>query len=139
MRLAGINLTKLDLEKKSDNFKELNVSSSIDITNLREAKADFLTSSEKLITMEFEYFIDYKENIASLKFYGNLAIIIEADKCKEILNLWKEKKLPEDFRLTVFNLILRKAAAKALQFEEEFNLPFHTPLPSFSSSEKKKE
>ena len=50
---------------------------------------------------------------------------------------WKDKKMPDDFRNTLFNLILRKASLKALQLEEEMNLPIHMQLPTLKIGEKK--
>jgi hypothetical protein len=73
-----------------------------------------------------------------LKFYGNLIISIESKESKEVLKQWKDKKLPEEFRLNIFNVILKKVSLKALQFEEELNLPPHIPLPSFKPSDKEK-
>jgi hypothetical protein len=138
MKLIGFNLTKIDLEKKSDNLKDLKVTTGIDISDLKEVKSDFFGSSEGLIAVKFEYTINYEKNIALLKFHGSLIISVESKQAKEALNQWKDKKLPEGFRLTIFNLILRKASLKALQFEEELNLPPHIPLPSFKPQEKKK-
>ena len=43
----------------------------------------------------------------------------------------EEKKIPEKFKEIIFNSIFRKCNLKALQFEEELNLPPHLPLPSF--------
>jgi hypothetical protein len=138
MRVIGFSFTKIDLEKKSDNIKDLKISTGINILEVKEAKSDFFNSSDEIIVIKFEYTIDYEKDIALLKFYGSLIISIEPKKAKEILKQWKDKKFPEEFRLSIFNIILRKSSLKALQFEEEFNLPPHIPLPSFKAEEKKK-
>lgn len=138
MKLIGFNFTKMNLEKKSDNMKDLKVSTGIDISEVQEAKSDFFSSSaEELIAVKFEYSINYEKDVATLKFFGSLIVSVESKQGKEILKQWKEKKLPEDFRLSVFNIILRKSSVRALQFEEELNLPPHIPLPSFRPEEKK--
>ena len=49
----------------------------------------------------------------------------------------KDKKMPENFRMTLFNLILRKSSLKALQLEEEMNLPTHIQLPTLKIGDKK--
>ena len=51
---------------------------------------------------------------------------------------WKDKEIPEEFRIAIFNIILRKASVRALQLEEELNLPYHMPFPSIKSQEEKK-
>ena len=137
MRLMGFNFTKMDSEKKSDNLKDLKITTGIDISDIKEAKSDFFKSSEEMIAIKFEYTINYEKDIAFLKFQGSLVISVESKKAKEILKQWKDKKIPEEFRLGIFNIILRKSSLKALQFEEEFNLPPHIALPSFRPAEKK--
>ncbi|GAG20549.1 unnamed protein product, partial [marine sediment metagenome] len=62
---------------------------------------------------------------------------------KDILKEWNDKKMSEDFRITLFNIILRKSNLKAIQLEDEMNLPIHIQLPSLKKedqvSEKKNE
>jgi hypothetical protein len=137
MKLVGFNFTKINLEKISDNLKDLKIRTDINISDIKETKSELLKSSDELVVVKFEYNINYEKNIAFLKFCGNLVISIESKKAKEILNQWKEKKIPEEFKLNIFNVILKKSSLKALQFEEELNLPSHIPLPSFRPPEKK--
>ena len=58
---------------------------------------------------------------------------------EEVIKQWKTKNIPEDFRVFLYNFILKKSNIKAFQFEEELNLPLHIPLPSVRKEEKKKE
>lgn len=133
MKLAGFNLTKINLEKKSNNLKEVKISTSIDVLDVKSVKSDLFKSQEGLLGINFEYIINYEKDIASLKFQGNMLISLGLKQADEVLDSWKGKKLPEDFRLAVFNLIFRKSSIKALKFEEELNLPPHIPFPSFKS------
>ena len=134
----GFNFTKLDLERKSGALKDIKINTDIDVLEITEAKSDFIKSSDQLIAVGFKYNINYEKDIASLKFLGNLIVSVDSKTAKEILKQWKDKKLPDDFRLNVFNIILKKSSLKAIQFEEELNLPSHIPLPSFRPAEKKK-
>lgn len=131
MKLIGFNFTKFDLEKKSDNLKDLKISTEINIIDIKESKSNFFNTSDTLILVKFEYIINYEKNIANLKFYGNLLISLGKEQVIEVLNQWNNKTLPVEFKVNLFNLILRKSSAKALQFEEDLNLPSHIPLPSF--------
>lgn len=137
MRLVGFNFRKINLEKKSDNLKDLRITTGIDISDLKEVKSDLFSSSGEIIAVQFEYTINYEKEIAVLKFYGSILVSIEAQQAKEVLKQWKDKKIPEEFRVSVFNMIFRKSSLKALQFEEELNLPPHIPFPSFKSANKK--
>jgi hypothetical protein len=138
MRLMGFSFTKLNLEKKSDDYKELKITTGIDITNLIEAKLDIFKSSENLLAVSFKYVINYEKDVASFNFEGSLIVSVDSKQFKEVLRQWKDKKLPEDFKLGIFNIILKKSSLKALQFEEEFSLPPHIPLPSFKAAENDK-
>jgi hypothetical protein len=138
MRIVGFNFTKMDLEKKSDNLKDLKVTTGIDILDLQEVKSDIFKSSDELVVVKFEYTITYEKDVAVLKFYGNIVVSVESKQAKDVLKQWKDKKVPDEFRLNIFNVILRKSSLRALQFEEEFNLPPHIPMPSFKQAEDKK-
>lgn len=137
MKIVGFNFTKMNLEKKSNNLKDLKVTTEMDILDIQEAKAEFLKSSEDLIAIKFEYTVNYEKDIALFKFNGGLVVSVESKQSKEILKQWKDKKVPEDFKLGIFNVILKKSSLKALQFEEEFGLPTHISMPFFKPFEKK--
>jgi hypothetical protein len=138
MKLIGFNLTKMNLEKKSDNFKGMKINSGIDILEIKEVNSPIFNSQDKILLIRFNQYVNYDQDIANLSFYGNLIISTGQGQVKEILNKWEDKKLPEDFKLIIFNLIFKKITLKALQMEEELNLPPHIPFPSFKQSEKKK-
>ncbi len=136
MKLLGITFFKLDLEKKADSFKDLKLSTKLNILGIQRASSKLLNDSEIPIKIKFEYELNYDKEIASLKFYGHLLVSLSLLESNEILNKWEEKKIPEKFKSSIFNLIFKKCNLKALQFEEELNLPPHIPLPSFKIKEK---
>jgi hypothetical protein len=138
MRLIGFNLTKLNLEKKSDNFKGMKINSGINIIEVKEVNSTLFNAQESILMLKFNQYFNYDKDIANLSFYGNLIISTDQKQAKEVLNKWEDKKLPEEFRLAVFNLIFKKITLKALQFEEELNLPPHIPFPTFKQDDKKK-
>ncbi len=137
MKLMGFNLIKINLEKKSNKLKDAKISTSIDVSEVKGIKSDLLKPQESLIGIEFEYIINYEKEIALLNFQGNLLVSLDSKQAEEVLHSWKDKKLPEEFRLTIFNIIFRKASLKALKFEEELNLPPHIPFPSFKPQKTK--
>ena len=58
---------------------------------------------------------------------------------REVLKGWKDKENLEEFRMFMFNVILRKSNIKALELEDELNLPPHIPLPSLNKDNLKQE
>ena len=130
MRLVGFNFTKINAEKSSEVHKDLKINTGIDVSEIREIKSDFFKTKEDLVGITFEYTITYDPGYAKLNFTGNVLIGLDSSKAKEVFKKWKDKKIPDDFKLALFNIILKKSSVRALQLEEELNLPTHFPLPS---------
>ena len=129
MKILGINFTKLNAEKFSIGSKGIKIGTHIDLSEIREVKSDFLSSKEKTLGIKFSYEIDYEPNFAKINLAGNILVSTDEAKFNQILEGWKEKNLPDDFRLSIFNLILKKSSLKALQLEEELNIPLHISMP----------
>ena len=137
MKLLGFNFTKIQVEKHKDRVEGLKIGTRIDVSEIQEAKAGMLKTKEEILAVKFSYGLDYEPEMAKLDLEGNLIISLESKKAREVLKQWKDKKMPEDFRTTLFNLVLRKASLRALQLEEEMNLPIHLQLPNLKIQEKK--
>ncbi len=121
---------KINAEKFTDNPTNIKINTGIDISDIKEVKSTFFKTKEELVAVKFQYTISYEPEFAELEFKGNVLLGIDSKKAKEIFKLWKEEKIPEDFRIAVFNIILKKSSLRALQLGEEMNLPPHFPLPS---------
>ena len=134
----GFNLTKILAEKNKEINKDLKIETKIDLQEIKEAKSDFIKNKEVLIGIKFNYSINYSPDIANLIFEGNILLVLDSKEAKEILKSWKEKKIPEEFRVNMFNIILMKSNVKALSMENELNLPLHFKLPTISLGEKPK-
>jgi len=137
MKLLGFNFTKIQVEKFKERVEGLKIGTRIDVSEINEAKAGILKTKDEILAVKFTYGLDYEPEMAKLDLEGNLVISLESKKSREVLRDWKDKKMPDDFRNTLFNLILRKASLKALQLEEEMNLPIHMQLPTLKINEKK--
>ena len=130
MKIVGFNFKKLNIEKISDKFKELKINTNIDIIDVKQIKPDIFQPKEDLIEIEFDYTIDYSPDIAKIFLSGTVLIMADAKIIKDFIKQWKKKKLPEEHRILIFNVILKKSNLKAMQLEDEMNLPLHIPLPS---------
>jgi hypothetical protein len=132
MRLINFNFTKLNSERLKDTVSEIKFNTKIDILSISPVKSDFLRIKEELIKIDFTYSVLYEPGLAKVELGGTMVLSIEPRIAREVLKGWKEKETPEEFRLFMFNTILRKSSLKALQLEEDLNLPPHLPFPSFS-------
>jgi hypothetical protein len=136
MRIIGFNFNKINIEKLSDNFKDLKINTNIHISKIEKIKQDIFKSKEYFLNIIFEFNVDYQKDIAKLDFNGKLLMAIEQEKAEEILEKWNNKKIEENFKIIIFNIILKKSNIKALQFEDELNLPPHITLPSLKKNKK---
>ncbi|MBT96611.1 hypothetical protein CMI49_00740 [Candidatus Pacearchaeota archaeon] len=139
MKILGFNFMKINIEKFSDNLEKLKMNTNIDISDIKQVKSDFLKSKEEIIGIKFSYIVNYSQNIAKVELNGSILVTTNPKISKDIIKQWKDKKIPEGFRIALFNIILRRSTIKALQLEDEMNLPPHINLPRVSNEQEKKE
>lgn len=139
MRVIGFNFTKISIERFKNTLEppeELKINTQIDIPEIEELKTDVLKTKEDLLSVRFTYEISYNPGFAKINLEGRILLALNPKIAKEVLKQWKKKKISEDLRIPLFNVILKKSSLKALALEEELNLPLHIPLPSFRKEEK---
>lgn len=137
MRFVGFNFNKISVERLSNKLEKIKINTKIDISKIEPLKTNIFDKKEEIISVEFTYNIDYYPNFAKIEFAGDVLISAESKTIKKILKDWKDKKMDEDFRMFLFNIILRKSNLKALQLEDDMNLPIHLPFPLLKREEKK--
>lgn len=139
MKLLGFNYTKISVEKLSEKAENLKISSNIDISEISEVKQSMLKSKETVLSVKFTYDVKYNPDYASVSLGGNFLLSLEPKTAKKVLKEWENKQMPEEFKVPLFNLILKKANIKALQLEDELNLPLHMPMPKVGKGQKKQQ
>jgi len=139
MKLLGFNFTKISVEKISDKTENLKINSNIDISEIKEVKQSMLKSKETILSVNFSYEVNYNPDYAKVSLGGNFLVSLEPKTAKKVLKEWKDKKMPEEFKVPLFNLILKKANVKALELEEDLKLPLHMPMPKVGKGQKKQQ
>lgn len=130
MRVIGFNFTKISIEKSKENPGNLKFNNKIDISSIAPLKSDFLKIKDDLLKVDYVYSVAYEPEVAKLELKGEILISVEPKIAKDILKDWKDKQTSEEFRIFLFNVILKKSNIKALQMEDELGLPPHIPMPS---------
>ena len=126
----------MNVEKESNDFKDLKIESNVDIESVEEAKSDII-SKESLIEVRFRYVISYSPNIAKVDLKGILLLMVDSKEFKSFMKSWKDKEIfPSEYKVMLFNVILKKSNIKALQLEDEMGLPLHIPLPTVKDIKK---
>lgn len=142
MRLIGFNFNKISIEKFNKKVDSIKFNTKIDIASIESIKSDLIKIKDEPIKIDFVYSVLYEPEFAKLELAGSILLSVEPKIAREVLKGWKDKEINEDFKVFVFNIILRKANIKALTLEEELSLPPHISLPSLkkeSFKEKKDE
>ena len=135
MRIAGFNFKKISVEKLSERVEELKIDTKIDILDIKNIRSDLVKTKDELLGVEFAYTVDYAPNFAKIEFIGNIVFTVEFKEGREVLKQWKDKQMPDNFKMNLFNIIIRKSNIKALELEDEMNLPLHIPFPSLKAKE----
>lgn len=137
MNVLGFNFSKISVEKfpNQEKIEDLKLNTNIEILDIKPVKADMFKTKDELIGVKFSYTIKYDPDYAKMEFSGDILVSLDSKIIKDVLKEWKDKKFPEDFQMFIFNVILRKSNIKALELEDEMNLPLHFPLPSLKKPE----
>lgn len=139
MRFAGLTYTKINIEKKENTHEDIKVETNINISDIKKTEVRGFEIKEDLINVKFSYIVRYAPDFAELVFEGNILFSMDQKESKEILKEWENKKILNSFKLALFNIILKKSNLKALQLEEDLNLPLHIPFPSINKIDKKED
>lgn len=132
MKIVGFNFSKINIEKINSQSNNLKLNTNINVEEIKELKSDILKTKDQMLGVAFEYTINYNPDFAKIEFKGNILVSLDQKRSKEILKKWKENEIDQDFKIDIFNVILKKSNIKALQLEEELNLPLHIKLPFIS-------
>lgn len=136
LKFVGFNFKKISIEKKKDVSKEIKINTNVEINEVKEQNSD-LFKEGNLFYFEYEFKVNYEPEYANILFTGGILALIKDEKfIKEIKEQWKAKKIPEDLRIILMNSIFSKCNLRALQLEEDLNLPPHLPMPKVSQNKK---
>ena len=141
MKVIGFNFPKISAERFPNQVKNLVFNTDVEFTEVEKEKVDMIKDDES-IRIGFTYAVNYQEKsddnkdnksksppLGNIILTGNILLTATKDELKEIFKYWKKKQLPPPVKVSLFNLILKKCSPKAVQLEDEINLPIHLPLP----------
>ena len=137
MKVIGFGFEKISSEKKNPIKGKLEISANAQIQEITEEKADML-KDVSLLKFNFEFKLEYNPNIANIEIDGYVLVSIEKKEAKEIIKKWKSKELDDKIRLDILNFVISKTGLKALQIEEDLDLPFHMPFPRIMNKKEDK-
>lgn len=133
-KIVGFNLSKVSIEREKGIKGKIEIKSNLNITDIKKENLE-ISKENEVLAFEFSFTINYEPKIAEIVFQGDVLLMVSPAESKEILKKWKKKEILDSIRLLLFNIILTKCNIRALQLEEELNLPTHIPLPKLSAQQ----
>ena len=129
MAILNFNFTKILVERQGKVSKQVNIKSGMNIVDVKESEM-IETTKQKAFSISFSFNTNYEPNIGQILLEGNLLYLIDEKSAKEISDFWaKNKSLPQNVALQVFNKILHSCNVEALILSREINLPSPIQLP----------
>jgi len=136
MKIIGFNLIKISVERKENIKGELKINQNIDIQDIQKETVPI--SSESAIKIKFRFAIDYSNDFAKIEFEGFLIVLPDKNDLNKFLDSWKNKQLPENYKVPLFNFIMSKCNVKALSLEDDLSLPTHIQMPRINPQQETK-
>ena len=125
------------------NGRRNSVNTDVTFNSVEKSKLDILKEEEAL-KLGFKFAVTYldadnksNENKNEISILGSLVLMVDKEVSKEFLKSWKDKQIPKDKMIPLYNFILKKCSVRALQLEEDLNLQPHIPFPQVKPQNQK--
>jgi hypothetical protein len=138
MIYIGFNFSKILIERINDKKNGEKINTKLDISSMNKVD-NTLNQNDSILSVKFSYSIEYSPDVAKIELDGNVLFTGSLEDVDKTIKSWENKEMDDDFKLSLFNIILKKSNIKALELEDELNLPPHMPLFSIKKDQLKKE
>lgn len=130
MAIIGFNFTKILVEKKTGLKGNVDIKNNVSVANVENADFSLGDSKQKALKFSFEFTSEYKPEIGTMLFNGELLYMSDQAKQDEIVKGWKKnKQVPKEVMGEILNTILMRCNVEALVLSRDVNLPPPIPLP----------
>ncbi len=141
MTVVGFNFNKIDVERTKLLQGKVSINNNIAIKDVENKDLSLGAAKQMGLKVGFEYEVKYtneaKENLAHIGLAGEVLILEQDSKVKELLKEWeKSKKLNKEVTLQVINTAHAKCNVQAIILSRDINLPSPIPLPKVEAGEK---
>jgi hypothetical protein len=136
VKIVGFNLTKISIEREKEMKGKLEIKSNLSVTDVNKENID-LSKENEVVAFDFNLTINYEPKVAEIVFNGEVLVLMSHEEAKNVFKKWKKKEIEDSIRIIIFNTILVKCNIKALELEDELNLPTHIPMPKLAPQQQK--
>ena len=141
MTVVGFNFNKIIVERDKPLQGKVSINNNIAITNVEDKDLALGGMKQVGLRVLFEYSVKYaneaKETLAHIDLEGEVLILDEEPKVKEVVADWKKnKKVGQELTLKVLNNALVKCNIQSMILSRDLNLPSPIPLPKVEAGQK---
>lgn len=130
MPIIGFNFNKIYVERKKLPRGRVSVNNNVSIKDIKEADIPIDKTKQGALKIVFEFSSKYEPEIGEILLSGDLLLIEDINKLKQILKEWEDsKKVSTQVMNKILNTILTKCNIQALILSQTVNLPPPIPLP----------
>jgi len=137
MKFIGFNFNKIFIERINKKSVGEKINTKLDISSIEKLSNTF-NANDAILCVSFSYSIEYSPDVAKVDLCGDVLFSDNLVNVDEFIKKWESKEMDDDFRLNLFNIILRKSNIRALQLEDDLGLPPHMQLFSIKKDQLKK-
>lgn len=120
MKVIGLHFTKISAEKLQDFKKEFTINTNIEFLEIEKEEVSIeLPQDIEPTRVNFKFSVNYNteekknNNLAKVVLEGIILLHATKDESKDLLKAWKKKEIPNDFKVPMFNFILKKMFPKS--------------------------
>jgi len=133
MALLNFNFNKILVEKLGKATKQINIKSGMNVIDVKPSKL-VDGSNQQAFTISFKFETLYEPKMAQIILEGDLLYLADEKLAAEMNEAWeKNKSLPKEVALIVFNKILHNCNVEALILSREVGLPAPIQLPKIKA------
>ena len=130
MTILGTNFTKISVQKTGAAQGKVSISNNVSIEKVEPTEVAIGAAKQSGLRFSFEFVAKYEPKVGSIVLNGDLVMMEDAEKVKQIADEWKKtKKVPKEVMAPILNNILTKCNIEALVLSREINLPPPVQLP----------
>lgn len=135
MAIVGLNITKIDAQRKEAKAGKVSVNNNVSITGVEPKDLSLGSSKQKGLRFDFEFKCEYEPGVGKINLEGNVMFLTDADKVKAVKESWdKNKNVPADVMEPILNAALNRCNIETIKLSQDINLPSPIPMPRLQKS-----
>jgi len=128
MTIIATNFLSIEAKREAK-LGKVTIKNNLSIADVVKMNMNFGNVKQEGLRFVYKYESTYAPKVGSIKIEGDVLYVEAPEKCKELLEQWKTKKLDQKVMAEIMTTALRKCSIKALNLSQDLNLPSPIKIP----------